>query len=94
MNQYPSLTVIIFVLPVVGWAASAVAHTVPAPPITLPAIPPDVEAALVYPNSSQRFFEEGIDQLEDEIQQLESEPSEPALTVQPEITEQFDDNPL
>ncbi|MEM1253955.1 MAG: hypothetical protein AAGI69_16110 [Cyanobacteria bacterium P01_H01_bin.21] len=74
-----------------GWATSAVAQTAPTPTMPAPAITPDVEAALAYPTSSQRFFEEGIARLEEEIQRLDEEKPEPVLTVQPEITEQFED---
>ncbi len=48
---------------------------------------------LFYPTSSQRFLEEGNDQFEQEIQQLldTDELSEPLLTVQPEVLEQFEE---
>ena len=91
MKWYSRLFLITSVLTAVtlGWTPSAAAQTPPAP--TLPSVPPEVEAALAYPNSSQRFFEEGNAQLEEEIQRLDDEQPEPVLMVRPEVTEQFED---
>ena len=54
---------------------------------------PSVTDPLFYPTSSQRFFEEGNDQFEQEIQRLSDtdELPEPPLTVQPEVLEQFEE---
>ena len=77
---------------------SATAQTIPAAARTTGvdqgfSLPADVEAALSYPNSSQRFFEEGNAQFEREIQRLseEGEQLQPILIVQPEILNQFED---
>ena len=50
-----------------------------------------VAADLAYPNSSQRFFEAGQEQFEEEIQRLsdEDDAATPLLTVQPDVLEQF-----
>lgn len=79
-----------------GFVATAAAQTIPAS-----AIPTTIDqgslarltADLAYPNSSQRFFEAGKEQFEAEIQQWlrENDPSEPLLTVKPEVLEQFED---
>lgn len=95
MKWCSSLSLIMSVLTAatLGWTISAAAQTAPTPtmPATVPAITPEVEAALAYPSSSQRFFEDGIARFEEEIQRLDEEQPEPVLTVQPEITEQFED---
>lgn len=54
-------------------------------------LPASVEAALSYPTSAQRFFEEGNAQFEQEIQRFsrKDEPPEPLLTVQPDVQEQL-----
>ncbi len=54
---------------------------------------PSVTDPLFYPTSSQRFLEEGNDQFEQDIQRLsdKDELSDPLLTVQPEVLEQFEE---
>ena len=49
-------------------------------------------ADLAYPNSSQRFFKAGNDQIEQEIQRLlADDPPDSFLTIAPEIQEQFEE---
>ncbi|MBE9068692.1 hypothetical protein IQ260_18765 [Leptolyngbya cf. ectocarpi LEGE 11479] len=81
---------------VLGYAPSVLAQTAPGP--VVPAIPDPASLArlaadLSYPNSAQRFFEAGRTRFEQEIQGLsqEKQPSEPLLTVKPEVLKQFDD---
>ena len=91
-----NLTTALLVAATLGWTVSATAQVPPTPTLSTPFdhsinLPPDVEAALVYPNSSQRFFEAGIAQFEAEIQRLDDEQPDPVLVVQPEATEPFED---
>lgn len=79
-----------------GYVASAMAQSLPGPVVSASFDQVSLArlaADLAYPNSSQRFFKTGITQLEQEIRQLsdENEPSEPLLTVRPEVLEQFED---
>ena len=93
-----SRSILIGLLTILGSAPSAWAQTVSGPTIARAidqgiSLPSNVEAALSYPNSSQRFFEVGNLQLEQEIRRLldEEEPAQPLLTVRPEVLEQFED---
>ncbi|MEM9266275.1 MAG: hypothetical protein AAGA46_12190 [Cyanobacteria bacterium P01_F01_bin.13] len=78
-------------------STSAIAQTIPAPVLPLPldqARLDGLSAALAYPNSSQRFFEAGNEQLEQEIQRLsevDDNNVKSLLTVHPEVIEQFED---
>lgn len=84
-----------------AWLGIAIALSTPvrAQTVSASALPASIDQAsqarlaadLAYPNSSQRFFEAGREQFEQEIQQLADEPSEPLLTVRPEVLEQFED---
>lgn len=72
----------------------AMAQTVPAVPVTFESgTLARLAADLAYPTSAQRFFEAGNEQFEQEIRQLldEDEPSEPLLTVKPEVLKQFEE---
>ena len=81
--------------PIIGGLALALATPVAAQ--TAPGIPRisnnqsgQIAAALAYPNGSQRFFEAGKAQFEQQIQQLlqDDENPETFLTIQPEVLEQ------
>lgn len=58
-------------------------------PANAETVPRSVTNALAYPTSSQRFFEEGYEQLEREIQRLqEPAPATPVLSVNPDLQQQ------
>ncbi|MGD1854593.1 MAG: hypothetical protein ACFB2W_10105 [Leptolyngbyaceae cyanobacterium] len=80
---------------VLGYASATVAQTIPTavPLMFEQASLTQLAADLAYPNSSQRFFEAGREQFEQDIQQLldEDETSETLLEVKPEVLEQFED---
>ena len=76
-----------------GRATPAVSQT-----FSGPVLPADsatlarLTADLAYPNSSQRVFKAGNDQIEQEIQRLlADDPPDPFLTIAPEIQEQFEE---
>ena len=74
-------------------ATAALGQTMPTIPSQGFQLPADVIAALSYPSNSQRFFEEGRAQLEQEIQMLSATDGQnpPLLTLQPEVLEQFEE---
>ena len=75
----------------VGFQTSALAQ--PLPPSLTQADLARLAADLSYPNSARRFFEAGDTQLEREIQRMldQDEDTEPQLTVDPAVLEQFED---
>lgn len=76
-----------------GYAPAVIAQTPPAVPAIDQASLARLSADLAYPNSAERFFEAGRIQFEQEIQRLsrEEQPSEPLLTIKPEVLKQFDE---
>ncbi|MBT9312727.1 hypothetical protein [Leptothoe kymatousa] len=77
-----------------GITSPVLGQTVPAPSQGF-WVSANVVAALAYPSSSQRFFDAGRAQFEQEIKRL-SEPdeqTEPLLTLQSEALEQFEQQP-
>lgn len=81
---------------VLGCSTAAVAQGLPGPlvpPIINQASLARITADLAYPSSSQRFFEAGKAQFEEEIRRLsnDDEQSEPLLTVKPDVLKQFED---
>lgn len=89
-------SVVVVTATVLGSATAVLAQT-----FTASDIPTTIDQAsfarltadLAYPNSSQRFFEGGNAQVEQEIRRMlhDDEQSEPLLTIKSEVLEQFDD---
>ena len=74
-----------------GFQTSALAQ--PLPPSLSQTDLARLAADLSYPNSAQRFFEAGDTHLEREIQRMldQDEDTEPQLTGDPAVLEQFED---
>jgi hypothetical protein len=51
----------------------------------------EINAALSFPNSSQRFFEEGLDQLEEEVQVLQNPPEPVIINISQIIQDNIDE---